>query len=147
MTYYLIDRCRGSPLLRKFFKREFQGILVTDIWGAYNAIRCMAKQKCIPHLLRDLLRVEKYQAPGRACKRFGKKLGRLLRGAMRLSKHSASIRTPCGVMNRRPLWLRTWSPVLTVIVYRKENTKGGQRREYILSLTASFIDSLRTTDD
>jgi hypothetical protein len=88
LTYYLIDRCRGSPLLRKFFKREFQGILVSDFWGAYNAIRCMAKQKCIPHLLRDLLRVEKYQAPGRSWRRFAKKLRRLLRDAMRLSKHS-----------------------------------------------------------
>lgn len=88
LTYYLIDRCRGSPLLRKFFKREFQGILVTDFWGAYNAIRCMAKQKCIPHLLRDMLRVEKYEAPGRSWQRFAKKLRRLLRDGMRLSKHS-----------------------------------------------------------
>ena len=84
----MIDRCRGSPLLGKFFKREFQGILVTDFWGAYNAIRCMAKQKCLPHLLRDLLRVEKYQVPGRVWRRFAKKLRRLLRDAMRLSKHS-----------------------------------------------------------
>jgi hypothetical protein len=88
LTYYLIDRCRGSPLLRKFFKREFQGILVSDFWGAYNAIRCMAKQKCIPHLLRDMLRVEKYETPGRSWRRFAKKLRRLLRDAMRLSKHS-----------------------------------------------------------
>lgn len=88
LTYYLIDRCRGSPLLRKFFKREFQGILITDFWGAYNAIRCMAKQKCIPHLLREMLRVEKYLAPGRTWHRFAKKLRRLLRDAMRLSKHS-----------------------------------------------------------
>jgi hypothetical protein len=88
LTYYVIDRCRGSPLLRKFFKREFQGILVTDFWGAYNAIRCMAKQKCIPHLLRDMLRVDKYEQPGRSWRQFAKKLRRLLRDAMRLSKHS-----------------------------------------------------------
>jgi hypothetical protein len=88
LTYYMIDRCRGSPLLRKFFKREFRGILVTDFWGAYNAVRCMAKQKCIPHLLRDMLRVEKYQSPGRSWQRFAKVLRRLLRDAMRLSKHS-----------------------------------------------------------
>lgn len=88
LTYYLIDRCRGRPLLRKFFRREFQGILVSDFWGAYNAIRCMAKQKCIPHLLRDLHTVEKYHAPGRCWQRFAKKLRRLLRDAMRLSKHS-----------------------------------------------------------
>jgi len=88
LTYYLIDRCRGSPLLRKFFKREFRGILVSDFWGAYNAICCMAKQKCIPHLLRDLHTVEKYHAPGRSWQRFAKKLRRLLRDAMRLSKDS-----------------------------------------------------------
>jgi transposase len=88
LTYYMIDRCRGSPLLRRFFKREFQGILVTDFWGAYNAVRCMAKQKCIPHLLRDMLRVDKYQKPGVTWQRFAKKLRRLLRDAMRLSKHS-----------------------------------------------------------
>jgi transposase len=87
-TYYLIDRCRGSPLLRKFFKKEFQGILITDFWGAYNAIDCMAKQKCIPHLLRDMLSVEKYQSPGRSWQIFAKRLRRLLRDAMRLSKHS-----------------------------------------------------------
>jgi transposase len=88
LTYYLIDRCRGSPLLQKFFKRQFQGILVSDFWGAYNAIRCMAKQKCIPHLLRDMLRVEKYEKPERSWLRFAKKLRRLFRDAMRLSKHS-----------------------------------------------------------
>lgn len=88
LTYYLIDRCRGSPLLRKFFKREFQGILVSDFWGAYNAIGCMAKQKCIPHLLRELHTVEKYHAPGRSWQRFAKKLRRLLHDAMRLSQGS-----------------------------------------------------------
>jgi uncharacterized protein (UPF0297 family) len=88
LTYYLIDRCRGSPLLRKFFRREFQGILITDFWGAYNAITCMAKQRCLVHLLRELVRVHKYEKPGPSWRRFSKKLRRLLRDAMRLSKHS-----------------------------------------------------------
>ena len=87
-TYYLIDRCRGSPVLLKFFKREFQGILVSDFWGAYNAIACLAKQKCIPHLLRELVRVHKYEKTGRSWQRFSKKLRRLLRDAIRLAKHS-----------------------------------------------------------
>lgn len=87
-TYYLIDRCRGAPVLLKFFKREFQGILVSDFWGAYNAVACLAKQKCLPHLLRELLRVEKYEQTDRSWQRFAKKLRRLLRDAIRLSKHS-----------------------------------------------------------
>jgi transposase len=88
VTYYVIDRCRGRPLLRRFFRRAFQGILVTDFWGPYNAIQCLAKQKCLPHLLRELLRVEKYEKPGRSWRCFAKKLRRLLHDAMRLSKHS-----------------------------------------------------------
>ena len=87
-TYYIIDRCRGRPVLMKFFKREFRGILVSDFWGAYNAIECLAKQKCLPHLLREMLRVEKYETTGRSWQRFAKKLRRLLRDAIRLSKHS-----------------------------------------------------------
>jgi transposase len=87
-TYYLIDRCRGSPVLLKFFKREFQGILVSDFWGAYNALACLAKQKCIPHLLREMVRVQKYEKTGRSWQRFAKKLRRLLRDAIRLGKHS-----------------------------------------------------------
>lgn len=87
-TYYMIERCRGRPVLLKFFKREFQGILVSDFWGPYNAVQCLAKQKCIPHLLRELLRVQKYEKTGRSWQRFRKKLRRLLRDAIRLSRHS-----------------------------------------------------------
>ncbi len=87
-TYYMIERCRGRPVLLKFFKREFQGILVSDFWGPYNAVKCLTKQKCIPHLLRELLRVQKYEKTGRSWQRFSKKLRRLLRDAIRLSRHS-----------------------------------------------------------
>ena len=87
-TFYLIDRCRGRPVLMKFFKRVFRGILVSDFWGAYNAVEALAKQKCIPHLLREMLRVEKYEKTGRSWQRYAKKLRRLLRDAIRLGKHS-----------------------------------------------------------
>ena len=40
VTYYMIDRSRGSPALKRFFKKEFDGVLVTDFWGAYNAVVC-----------------------------------------------------------------------------------------------------------
>ncbi len=33
LTYYLIDRSRGSPALAKFFIQEFAGTLVTDFWA------------------------------------------------------------------------------------------------------------------
>lgn len=86
LTYYLIDRCRGSPTLKKFFKREFAGVLVSDFWGAYNAVVCAHKQKCLPHLLRDLKRTSHYHNPGADWPAFAKALKRLIRDALRLSK-------------------------------------------------------------
>ena len=54
LTYYMIDRSRGSPALMKFFTQEFSGTLVSDFWGAYNAVACARRQTCLVHLLRDL---------------------------------------------------------------------------------------------
>jgi transposase-like protein len=85
-TYYLIDRCRGSPALKKFFTREFSGVLVSDFWAAYNAVVCADKQKCLPHLLRDLKRTQHYHRPGGDWPAFAKKLKRLIRDALRLAR-------------------------------------------------------------
>lgn len=86
VTFYLIDRSRGSPALKRFFKGEFDGVLVTDFWGAYNAILCARKQKCLPHLLRDLKRTHHYHKPGGDWPAFSKLLKRLIRDSIRLSK-------------------------------------------------------------
>jgi transposase len=86
LTYFMIDRSRGSPALRQFFKDEFAGTLVTDFWGAYNAVACAKKQKCLVHLLRELKTVDKYGRPGPNWPGFAKKLRRLLGDAIRLKK-------------------------------------------------------------
>jgi transposase len=84
LTYYLIDRSRGEPALRKFFVDEFQGTLVSDFWGAYNAVVCAARQGCLVHLLRDLHTVDHYGRGGKHWPEFAKKLRRLLGDAIRL---------------------------------------------------------------
>lgn len=86
LTYYLIDRRRGRPVLARFFRQQFAGTLVTDFWGAYNSVVCASRQTCLPHLLRDLEHVEKYKQPGRNWRKFAKKLRRLLGDAMRLKR-------------------------------------------------------------
>jgi len=91
VTYYMIDRKRGSPALKKFFKNEFAGVLVTDFWGAYNAVVCAAKQKCLPHLLRDLKRTAHYHNPGGDWPEFSKQLKRLIRDSIRLSKRRGEL--------------------------------------------------------
>jgi transposase len=63
LTDYLIDRSRGSPALKKSFKKEFAGVLVTDFWASCNAVVCARKQKCLPHLLRDIRRTQHYHKP------------------------------------------------------------------------------------
>jgi transposase len=89
LTYYLIDRQRGRPVLARFFRQEFAGTLVTDFWGAYNAVACGSRQTCLAHLLRDLEHVEKYKHPGPEWPKFAKKLRRLLGDGMRLKRHVA----------------------------------------------------------
>ena len=86
VTDSLIDRSRGSPALKKFFQKEFTGVLVTDFWSAYNAVVCTHKQKGRPHLLRDLKRTQHYHKPGGDWPAFSKPLKRLIRDSIRLSK-------------------------------------------------------------
>jgi hypothetical protein len=84
LTYFMIDRSRGSPALQKFFTEEFHGTLVTDFWGAYNAVACADRQMCLVHLLRELEQTEKYKSPSKHWPVFAKKLRRLLGDAIRL---------------------------------------------------------------
>ena len=84
LTYYLIDRSRGSPALARFFIEEFAGTLVSDFWGAYNAVVCALRQTCLVHLLRELEHTEQYKLPGEHWPEFAKKLRRLVGDAIRL---------------------------------------------------------------
>lgn len=70
----------------KFFTEAFAGTLVSDFWGAYNAVICAQRQVCLVHLLRDLENVEHYRTPDKDWPDFAKTLRRLLRDAIRLSK-------------------------------------------------------------
>ena len=85
-VYYLINPIRGSSVLKKLFRTFFNGMLVTDFWGAYNSVMCLAKQKCLPHLLRDLSRTRHYHNPGEDWPEFYRRLHRLIRDSMRLKK-------------------------------------------------------------
>jgi hypothetical protein len=91
VAYYMIDRRRGSPALKKSFKKNSSVGLVTDFWGAYNAVVCARKQKCLPHLLRDLKRTQHYHKPGGDWPEFCKHLKRLIRDSIRLSKRRGEL--------------------------------------------------------
>jgi transposase-like protein len=98
-TYYVIDKSRGSPVVKRFFKQVFKGILITDFWGAYNAVVCARKQKCLVHLLRELKTVTKKwknenKNPHDDWAIFLKRLKRILRDAIRLCGKRSKLETP-----------------------------------------------------
>lgn len=83
---YIIDKSRGSKVVRRFLGKVFKGTLISDFWGAYNKIKAIAKQRCLYHLFTELRKVDmKTTAP--EWKEWRKKLVRLLRDAVRLGKH------------------------------------------------------------
>jgi len=82
--YYVIDRRRASPVVKKVFGTVFKGILICDFWGAYNKISALAKQRYSYHLFTELVKVDKRNSSG-GWKAFRKKLSRLLKDAIRLS--------------------------------------------------------------
>lgn len=83
--YYMIDRCRGSPALRKFFTDVFEGVLITDFWAPYESVRAEDRQHCLVHLLRELEKVD-LRNDSAEWRAFAKKLRRLLRDGMRLRR-------------------------------------------------------------
>jgi transposase len=83
--YYLIDPSRGSPALQKFFIEAFRGTVVTDFWVAYESVCAGDNQKCLPHLLRELIKVDQYNVSAE-WKAFSKQLKRLVRDGIRLRK-------------------------------------------------------------
>lgn len=98
LSFFLINRSRGSPALEEFFVEEFSGTLVTDFWAAYNAVCCDQRQTCLVHLLRDIKGVDN-QNVGGDWPSFSKKLRRLLADAIRLWRQREDL--PEEVYDRR----------------------------------------------
>jgi transposase len=86
VTYYMIDRSRGSPAINEFFQEYFDGVLITDFWAAYNAASCADRQMCLVHLLGELKKVAMYKDSSGDLPAFSKKLKRLVHDAVRLWK-------------------------------------------------------------
>ena len=86
VTYYMINRSRGSPAINEFFQEYFDGVLITDFWAAYNAVSCADRQMCLVHLLGELKKVAMYKDSSGDWAAFSKKLKRLVHDSIRLWK-------------------------------------------------------------
>jgi transposase len=101
-SYFVIDKSRGSPVIKRAIGKLFEGVLICDFWGAYNKICTLATQRCYYHLLTELAKVDKANKSS-DWKMFRKRLGRLVMDAVRLDERKASI--PAAVFDRRKLKL------------------------------------------
>lgn len=86
LVYFVIDRSRGSPVVKKVLGSLFNGILISDFFGAYNSLIAMAKQKCFSHIFTDLARAD-VRTKSSEWKSFRKKLSRFLKDAIKLHKN------------------------------------------------------------
>lgn len=100
--YFVIDKSRGSPVIKRTIGKFFEGVLICDFWGAYNKICTLATQRCFYHLLTELEKVDKSNKSS-DWKTFRKKLARLLMDAVRLDVQKASLAAT--VFNRRKMKL------------------------------------------
>lgn len=83
-SYYVIDRRRGTAVVNRVLGKILEGILITDFWGAYNAIEAWAKQKCIFHLFTALAKVDLLKPHHPPWRDFRQRLARIFHDAIRL---------------------------------------------------------------
>jgi len=94
----VIDKSRGSSVIKRVLGKIFEGILICDFWGAYNKISTLATQRCFYHLLTELEKVDKSNNSN-AWKSFRKKLCRLILDAVRLDESKDKLNS--NVFDRR----------------------------------------------
>ena len=86
LVYFVIDKSRGSPVIKRVLGSLFQGILISDFFSAYNCITAMAKQKCFSHIFTALAKSD-IRTKSAEWKSFRKKLSRFLKDAIKLHQH------------------------------------------------------------
>lgn len=55
---YHIDESRGSKVVRDILGEKYEGVLSSDFYSAYNELDAEAKQRCLTHFLREIVKVQ-----------------------------------------------------------------------------------------
>jgi hypothetical protein len=58
LAFFHIDRHRSSEVATRILGQDFQGILTTDGYAAYNAINAKERQTCLAHVMRTCKEIE-----------------------------------------------------------------------------------------
>lgn len=120
LVFFVIDRCRGSPVVWRALGESFGGTLITDFYAAYNDIAALAKQRCLVHLLRELAKVDVYDRTT-GWLHFRARLRRLLKDAFRLARQKRSLSRKALARRKRLLLQRLDD--LCVLRYPNRNAR------------------------
>jgi len=126
LAYYLIARCRGSPVVARVLGKMFAGTFVCDFFGAYNLICAAAKQRCLVHLFRELHKVLERNTSAQWTA-FCKRLKRLLHDAMRLCEGRGK-RCPPPSLKKRKTLLHTRLDELCAATYKDPDCRRRVKR-------------------
>ena len=81
---FKVDKRRSSDVPKEVLGEDFDDILITDFYPAYNKLHCR-KQKCWAHLLRDSKKISENSAETR---KFHKSAKRLVRDAKKFNEEN-----------------------------------------------------------
>lgn len=60
IALYLINKSRGSEVIKLVLGEDYLGILVSDCFSSYNPVSAGAKQKCTTHIMRKNKELEEF---------------------------------------------------------------------------------------
>lgn len=91
VKYFHYDHSRGSRVVKEVLREEFEGVLVTDFYAAYNVYEGV-KQRCWVHLLRDLKELACKHAGDKSVQRWVKTVKRVYYRAKKVADSNCSQR-------------------------------------------------------
>lgn len=123
-AYYYAAPSRGSPVVIQILGAVFAGVLITDAWGAYNAVDCLFRQTCMAHVFRKIRRLVQDHPNARSILRFYLRLKHILRDGERLQQRAAQLDQEVLIRSYQRLELRldqllAWknpNPILASII-------------------------------
>ena len=89
LAYYQIAASRGAKTAREIVGKNYEGILSTDFYSAYDCLSGK-KQKCLVHLLRTM-REYRFKDNAPEFVKHEKRLSRIIRDAIRLKERESEL--------------------------------------------------------
>jgi len=104
----------------------FEGVLLVDFWGAYNAIETWAKQRCIFHLFTALKKVDLQRPHDAVWRDFRQRVKRLFKDAVRQLENAEGVGQP--TLDRRRQLLADRLAALVVVPSDHKEVRRIQKR-------------------